>query len=139
MKAGNVLLLVSQEPLQWTPAGRPKRPDVGEADVTVASLNVLNYFTTLDDGSNDARGANSESELRRQEAKLVSAIIGLEADVIGLMEIENNLEAENRLVAALNKKIGKEAFKGCGLPEGCLLYTSPSPRDQRGSRMPSSA
>ena len=24
-------------------------------------------------------------------------------------------------------------------PEGCLLYTSPSPRDQRGSRMPSSA
>ena len=25
------------------------------------------------------------------------------------------------------------------LVEGCLLYTSPSPRDQRGSRMPSSA
>ena len=26
-----------------------------------------------------------------------------------------------------------------GLSEVCLLYTSPSPRDQRGSRMPSSA
>ena len=26
-----------------------------------------------------------------------------------------------------------------GVPTGCLLYTSPSPRDQRGSRMPSSA
>ena len=26
---------------------------------------------------------------------------------------------------------------GCG--KTCLLYTSPSPRDQRGSRMPSSA
>ena len=25
------------------------------------------------------------------------------------------------------------------LPQNCLLYTSPSPRDQRGSRMPSSA
>ena len=24
-------------------------------------------------------------------------------------------------------------------PNSCLLYTSPSPRDQRGSRMPSSA
>ena len=24
-------------------------------------------------------------------------------------------------------------------PNGCLLYTSPSPRDQRGARMPSSA
>ena len=27
----------------------------------------------------------------------------------------------------------------CSLPWACLLYTSPSPRDQRGSRMPSSA
>ena len=27
-------------------------------------------------------------------------------------------------------------FTGCAV---CLLYTSPSPRDQRGSRMPSSA
>ena len=26
-----------------------------------------------------------------------------------------------------------------GMYIGCLLYTSPSPRDQRGSRMPSSA
>ena len=25
------------------------------------------------------------------------------------------------------------------IEKGCLLYTSPSPRDQRGSRMPSSA
>ena len=28
---------------------------------------------------------------------------------------------------------------GIGYNVGCLLYTSPSPRDQRGSRMPSSA
>ena len=30
----------------------------------------------------------------------------------------------------------KKGLKG---KEACLLYTSPSPRDQRGSRMPSSA
>ncbi len=118
VKAGRALLLVSEKPLQWTPDERPQRPDVGEADVTVASMNVLNYFTTIDDGNNDARGADSESEFDRQEAKLVSAIIGLKADVIGLMEIENNLEAEQRLVAAINKKLGKELFKGCGLPNG---------------------
>ena len=29
--------------------------------------------------------------------------------------------------------------KNVGRPGYCLLYTSPSPRDQRGSRMPSSA
>ena len=27
----------------------------------------------------------------------------------------------------------------CGVPYGCLLYTSPSPRDRQKSRMPSSA
>ena len=114
VKAGRVLLLVPNQPLQWTPAERPERPDVGDADVTVASFNVLNYFTTIDDGSNNARGADSESEFKRQEAKIVSAIIALKADVIGLMEIENNQEAEQELVAALNKKIGSDVFEGCG-------------------------
>ena len=32
-----------------------------------------------------------------------------------------------------------ESDLGAGLTNFCLLYTSPSPRDQRGSRMPSSA
>ncbi len=116
VKAGNTLLLVANQPLNWAPAPRPKRPDVGETNVTVSSFNVLNYFTTIDNGSNGARGANSESEFNRQEAKIVSALIALNADVIGLMEIENNLRAEQQLVAALNKELGEEAFKGCGLP-----------------------
>ena len=34
---------------------------------------------------------------------------------------------------------GPELSSLDALPLGCLLYTSPSPRDQRGSRMPSSA
>ena len=33
----------------------------------------------------------------------------------------------------------KSFLQGCTYPIVCLLYTSPSPRDQRGSRMPSSA
>lgn len=118
VKAGNALLLVADQPLQWKPAQRPKRPDVGEANITVSSFNVLNYFTTIDDGDNNARGADSDTEFKRQEAKLVSALIALKADVIGLMEIENNLDAEQQLIAALNKEIGKEVFKGCGLPAG---------------------
>ena len=36
--------------------------------------------------------------------------------------------------------ITSKLLPGLALEEGnCLLYTSPSPRDQRGSRMPSSA
>ena len=33
----------------------------------------------------------------------------------------------------------EKSLKTAYLPNICLLYTSPSPRDQRGSRMPSSA
>ena len=33
----------------------------------------------------------------------------------------------------------RRSLKNFGQPWSCLLYTSPSPRDQRGSRMPSSA
>ena len=117
VKSRNKLLLVSDKPLHCTSAPRPKRPDVGKAGVTVSSFNVLNYFSTIDNGRNRARGADSEYEMKRQEAKLVSAISALEADVIGLMEIENNLEAEQRLVAALNAGLEKERYRGCGLPE----------------------
>ena len=37
-----------------------------------------------------------------------------------------------------NDKSGTR-WKICWIPLGCLLYTSPSPRDMRRSRMPSSA
>ena len=37
----------------------------------------------------------------------------------------------------IGNQIGDEG--AVALAEACLLYTSPSPRDQRGSRMPSSA
>ena len=43
---------------------------------------------------------------------------------------------------AVAEASGKSADEGSvsqALSAGCLLYTSPSPRDQRGSRMPSSA
>ncbi len=117
-KERNNIVLVPSKPLNWTPAPRPQRPSVGEANLTVASFNVLNYFSTIDNGRNKARGADTKSELKRQEAKIVAAILALKADVIGLMELENNLESEIQLVAALNEKLGNETFKACGLPDG---------------------
>jgi predicted extracellular nuclease len=86
--------------------------------MTVASFNVLNYFTTIDDGTNNARGADSDVEFQRQQAKTVAAIRALQADVIGLMEIENTAKAEADLVAALNADHGSEVYVGCGVPKG---------------------
>ena len=46
----------------------------------------------------------------------------------------------NEIVVAVDeRRRNTDAGGGLPLDELCLLYTSPSPRDQRGSRMPSSA
>ena len=42
------------------------------------------------------------------------------------------------LIAAIPAKIFYDKYSS-DIDKYCLLYTSPSPRDQRGSRMPSSA
>ncbi len=61
-------------------------------NVRVASFNVLNYFNGdgLGGGFPTSRGANTLAEFNRQRAKTISAIVGLNADVIGLMEMEND-------------------------------------------------
>jgi predicted extracellular nuclease len=78
-------------------------PEVG-GSVRVASFNVLNYFLTLDvfgsptrstacgpEGDKQAcRGANTALELERQRAKLLQALVKLDADVVGLIELENS-------------------------------------------------
>lgn len=95
---------------------RPDAPVMVPGEIRIASLNVLNYFVTLDDGSNNCgpagnmncRGADNQEEFERQHDKIVAAILGMEADVIGLIEIENehpNMDADGavkHLVAALN-------------------------------------
>lgn len=97
------------------PAFQPSNPRTGAparhagADVRVASFNVLNYFNGNGQGGGfddpDNRGAKTPEEFGRQEAKIVAALQGLDADVIGLMEIENDgygdLSAIRRLVSKL--------------------------------------
>ena len=74
-----------------------------EADLRVASFNVLNYFNGDGQGAGfpTSRGADSLEELVRQEAKLVSAISAMQADVVGLMEIENDGFGEFSAIASL--------------------------------------
>ena len=82
-------------------------PAVG-GNVRVAGMNALNFFTTFTDGTTatgqtgqgcslgasvaagNCRGADNITEYRRQLAKLIKQMQGLNADVIGLMETQNN-------------------------------------------------
>ena len=51
----------------------------------------------------ECRGANTDFEFQRQRTKIIKAILGLDASVVGLMEIENNPSASTQnLVDGLN-------------------------------------
>lgn len=84
----------------------------GLGSLKVASFNVLNYFNGdgFGGGFPTSRGAGSTVELKRQRDKIVAAIEGLDADIIGLMELENDgfgpESAIADLVDALNDKAG---------------------------------
>lgn len=81
-----------------------------DADLRIASFNVLNYFNGDGQGAGfpTSRGADSEAEFIRQQAKIVSALVAIEADVIGLMEIENDGFGANSAIASLVNALNDE-------------------------------
>jgi predicted extracellular nuclease len=108
---------------------RTTGPEAVGGNIKVASFNVLNYFTTFTNGQTadgqsgqgcslggataaaNCRGANNAAEFTRQQAKIVNAIKALNADVVGLMEIQNNgAIAVQNLVAALNAAYGSQVY-----------------------------
>ena len=62
-------------------------------------------------------------------------------DISFLKRMQNKLALNFTWWVNRKDRSGNNVFEGgfLGLDNICLLYTSPSPRDQRGSRMPSSA
>lgn len=87
---------------------RPAAPPAVGGRLKVAAFNVLNFFTTVDAGADicgpsllECRGADDEggdgltpsrTEYERQLAKLILALQELDADIYGLVELENNYD-----------------------------------------------
>ncbi|OQW86009.1 MAG: hypothetical protein BWK72_19375 [Rhodoferax ferrireducens] len=101
---------------------RTAAPAAVGGDIRVGSFNVLNYFTTVGPlgtpcFGGECRGANSAAEFQRQRNKIIPAILGLNADVVGLMEIENNGQtAVQDLVNGLNAVAGAGTYVTVSLP-----------------------
>lgn len=104
---------------------RAAAPQAVGGTLRVAAMNVLNYFTTFDTtrgsgngpnicgptGGLECRGANDAFEFQRQRTKIIAALVGLDADIVGLMEIENNASAAVAdLVAGLNAALGAGTY-----------------------------
>jgi predicted extracellular nuclease len=109
-------------------------PAVG-GNIKVASFNVLNFFTTFTNGQTadglsgqgcslgasvaaaNCRGADDLNEFNRQRAKIVQAMAAINADVFGLMEIQNNGNtAAQNLVDALNAVPGAGPYAVASIP-----------------------
>jgi len=106
---------------------RTTTPDVDEVpgSLKVASFNVLNYFTTIDtgdlicgpSGTMECRGADTAEELTRQRDKILAALLVIDADVVGVMEIENDKplgEGELPDYAVADLVAGLNAAAGAG-------------------------
>ncbi|MDG5500092.1 ExeM/NucH family extracellular endonuclease [Marinobacter sp. BGYM27] len=88
---------------------RPAAPRAPvDGSLRVASFNVLNFFNGDGKGGGfpTARGADNRQELLRQQAKLVSALQQLKADVVGLMELENDGSGPESAIAELTQALG---------------------------------
>lgn len=114
---------------------RPTTPDPIAGDIRVASFNVLNFFTHTDDGDDSrcgptgdstthhCRGADNATEYQRQLDKLVAGIIALDADIVGMQEMENDIRTDDgdrkhdavlSLVEALNAVEGAGTWAWVG-------------------------
>ncbi|MFC4933153.1 ExeM/NucH family extracellular endonuclease [Massilia sp. GCM10023247] len=108
---------------------RVPAPQVAGGNVRVASANVLNFFTTFTNGgdawgrtgqgctigsttrASNCRGADNMAEFVRQRDKIVASLSSVNADVVGLMEIQNNADiAVSYLVDQLNAKMGAGTY-----------------------------
>ena len=83
-------------------APRPESPE-RKGDYRIVAFNILNFYSTIDDGKNKARGADNSEERERQLNKLVSAIHEMDADIYGLIELENNNKAAIDLLNGINQ------------------------------------
>ena len=108
---------------------RTPSPVLAAGNVKVASANVLNFFTTFTNGgdawgrtghgctiggttrASNCRGADNMAEFVRQRDKIVESLSAVNADVVGLMEIQNNGDiAASYLVDQLNAKMGAGTY-----------------------------
>lgn len=83
-----------------------------EGNLRIASFNVLNLFNSPFGGDDNPqqsnRGASSQVDFDLQLSKIANAIHLMDADILGLMEIENNGFGPNSAIATLVTAINNQ-------------------------------
>ena len=114
--------------------------------ILIAGL-AAGFFTHHYKLKNESSALAFISQNSPHQEYCIQATVYQTGNTVLLLTTKNSLLPENTGILLINKKgtrqklqIGHEVtVKGIIQPIHCLLYTSPSPRDKRQSRMPSSA
>jgi hypothetical protein len=69
---------------------RPSSPTAVGGTLKIASFNIDNYFNTFSNCYVSCRGAENATEFTRQRNKIINALKTIDADIVGLMEVEND-------------------------------------------------
>ncbi|PKG37658.1 ExeM/NucH family extracellular endonuclease [Psychromonas sp. Urea-02u-13] len=101
----------SKESFAREATDRSATPVLKEGDLRVATFNVLNYFNSPFDGeanpTGQNRGAETADDFEKQATKIVQAMLAIDADILGLMEIENNGFGESSAVVDLVNRLNE--------------------------------
>lgn len=90
--------------------GNPRKTthdDIGNYNLKVCGFNLEYYLTTP---NSSGMGPSNQTELERQHTKIVDAMLAIDADVYGLVEIEQGQQALTKLSQALNAASSGKSF-----------------------------
>lgn len=113
---GDYQIIPTQQPIFTTTNLRTTEPELESGSLTVASFNVLNFFNGDGQGGGfpTSRGADTFTDFERQADKIVAALAAMNADIVGLIEIENDgyveFSAIGELVERLNAEVGVDTY-----------------------------
>ena len=134
-----IILMSVASLLGWLLGRQREEVDTTHYDTTIKNqtLEISNLQSKVD---------NQSTKYKELDTKFYNAKLALDAKakpekVEVIKEVEVVKEVPVEVIKEVEKIIEKEVIKEVPVEviKDCLLYTSPSPRDQRGSRMPSSA
>ncbi|HRS67280.1 MAG TPA: ExeM/NucH family extracellular endonuclease [Paludibacteraceae bacterium] len=80
---------------------------IGDYNVKVCSFNMQYYLRSA---YGDFAGPANEEEADRQHAKLLKALLAIDADIYGLLEIQQGNEAIAYMCTALNIAVGRDVY-----------------------------
>lgn len=100
--------------------------------VRIGSFNVLNYFNTFDTCTagyggemTECRGADDAAAFERQWRKTVAAIAGMNVDIVGVIELENDGYGANSAIAHLVGRLnaGAVGARSAATPAGAAQWS----------------